>query len=260
MIRLIALDFDFTLIDYLPGVKPRIEPPALEYLTELARSGVKVGIVTGRIFPGFEETFRGVGGKWGSPFPNYMICADSYLYEADEAGVFSEDERENQNVRDEISDKVTKMLPYVQDCLERLKTGGVGIRTWSVSGEHGITVDTVSHEAAQRCIELMDGRIPDAHMARNCHLFHVTPVGSGKGASVLRYAKKLGINPDEVMAVGDSLNDLTMLDGKLGFRSGTVGNADERVKQAVRMNGGFVSDKRASLGTLECIQYIMKEG
>ena len=64
MIRLIALDFDYTLIDYQEGLKPRIEPEALALLNRLCERGVKAGIVTGRAFDGFAATLADVGGDW----------------------------------------------------------------------------------------------------------------------------------------------------------------------------------------------------
>ena len=83
MIRLIALDFDYTLIDYQEGLKPRIEPEALALLNRLCERGVKAGIVTGRAFDGFAATLADVGGDWRAPFPAYMIASDSFIYQKD---------------------------------------------------------------------------------------------------------------------------------------------------------------------------------
>ena len=40
MIKLIALDFDYTLVDYLPGKKPMIERKALRFFNLLAVGGI----------------------------------------------------------------------------------------------------------------------------------------------------------------------------------------------------------------------------
>lgn len=95
MIRLIALDFDYTLIDYQDGQKPRIEPEALALLNRLCERGVKAGIVTGRVFDGFAATLADVGGDWRAPFPAYMIASDSFIYQKDAEGQFSADEAGN---------------------------------------------------------------------------------------------------------------------------------------------------------------------
>ena len=52
--------------------------------------------------------------------------------------------------------------------------------------------------------------------------------------TVLRYARSLGYRPEETLCMGDSLNDLTMLNKEhLGFYSGTVANGAPEVRAAV---------------------------
>ncbi len=253
MIRLIALDFDYTLINYQDGQKPRIEPEALALLNRLCARGVKAGIVTGRVFDGFAATLADVGGDWHAPFPAYMIASDSFIYQKDAEGSFSADEVGNAAARARIMAAVQALLPHVEPCLTRLKESGVPIRAWSVDSAHGLTVETDAPESAARAIALCEGLFPGGQLSRNYHLFHVTPQGEGKGMTVLRYAQSLGYRPDEVLCIGDSLNDLTMLDGRFGFCSGTVANGAPEVKAAVLKNGGVVSEKRASLGSADCI-------
>lgn len=258
MIRLIALDFDYTLIDYQEGQKPRIEPEALALLNRLCARGVKAGIVTGRVFDGFAATLADVGGDWHAPFPAYMIASDSFIYQKDAEGHFSADEAGNAAARARIMAAVQALLPHAEPCLTHLKESGVPIRAWSVDSAHGLTVETDAPESAARAIALSDGLFPGGQLSRNYHLFHVTPQGEGKGMTVLRYAQSLGYRPDEVLCIGDSLNDLTMLDGRFGFYSGTVAGGAPEVKAAVLKNGGVVSEKRASLGSADCIMQTLE--
>ena len=54
--------------------------------------------------------------------------------------------------------------------------------------------------------------------------------GISKGRGLMALAERLGLALDEVMAVGDSGNDLTMLEAAgLGV---AMGNATEEIKQA----------------------------
>lgn len=253
MIRLIALDFDYTLIDYQDGQKPRIEPEALALLNRLCERGVKAGIVTGRVFDGFAATLADVGGDWRAPFPAYMIASDSFIYQKDAKGDFSADEAGNAAARARIMAGVQALLPHVEPSLKHLKENGVPFKGWSVDSAHGLTVETDAPESAALAIALCEGLFPGGQLSRNHHLFHVTPEGEGKGMTVLRYAQSLGRRPDEVLCIGDSLNDLTMLDGRFGFYSGTVANGAPEVRAAVLKNGGVVSERRASLGAADCI-------
>jgi len=49
----------------------------------------------------------------------------------------------------------------------------------------------------------------------------------------------MGIQADEVLAVGDGLNDLDMLDETYGFKCGTPGDAADSVKEVVLRRGGI---------------------
>jgi len=258
MIRLIALDFDYTLIDYQEGLKPRIEPEALALLNRLCERGVKAGIVTGRAFDGFAATFADVGGDWRAPFPAYMIASDSFIYQKDAKGDFYADEAGNDAARARIRTGVQALLPHVQPCLKRLEESGVPVKGWSVDSAHGLTVETDAPESAARAIALSEGLFPGGQLSRNYHLFHVTPEGEGKGMTVLRYARSLGYRPEETLCIGDSLNDLTMLDGRFGFYSGTVANGAPEVRAAVLKSGGIVSERRASLGAADCIMQTLE--
>ena len=60
----------------------------------------------------------------------------------------------------------------------------------------------------------------------------VNPLGAHKGAGLARLAESLGIQQDEVMAIGDQENDLTMLAwAGLGV---AMGQASDMVKQSAR--------------------------
>ena len=90
---------------------------------------------------------------------------------------------------------------------------------------------------------------------RNNRLVQFQDAAAGKG-NVLRALSELwGIAPREVLACGDSANDYSMLDGRLGFRCGAPGNADEGIKAAVRGAGGYVAEERVGMGVLEVLRH-----
>jgi hydroxymethylpyrimidine pyrophosphatase-like HAD family hydrolase len=90
---------------------------------------------------------------------------------------------------------------------------------------------------------------------RNNRLVQFQDAAAGKG-NVLRALSELwGLTPDQVLACGDSANDYSMLDGRLGFRAGAPGNADEGIKAAVRARGGYVAEERIGLGVLEILRH-----
>ena len=72
----------------------------------------------------------------------------------------------------------------------------------------------------------------------------------GKGIILAKVAESLALDPDDVMAMGDSYNDLDML---LRFNAATTQNADDEIKDAVREKNGIVADSSYSLGVAEVL-------
>ena len=61
----------------------------------------------------------------------------------------------------------------------------------------------------------------------------ITDIRAQKGPSLAWYAEHLGISPDEVMAVGDSDNDLSMIQWDFGYTV-AMGNAMDCIKEAAK--------------------------
>ena len=76
-------------------------------------------------------------------------------------------------------------------------------------------------------------------------VIEIMPKGIDKGYGLSVVADSLGISRDETVAVGDSMNDLAMVEwAGVGV---AVSNADERLKSAA----DIVTEKEMSLGVLE---------
>ncbi len=77
-IRLIAVDFDRTLIDWVEGV-PRIDLAALEAFRCAAEQGILAGIVSGRLDWNMQNIFEQTGEVWGDPFPEYIVAREKFI-------------------------------------------------------------------------------------------------------------------------------------------------------------------------------------
>ena len=76
----------------------------------------------------------------------------------------------------------------------------------------------------------------------------VNPLGVNKANGLVRVCKELGITMDEVMAVGDSLNDIKMIEqAGLGV---AMGNAQEAIKDVA----DFVTDTNNDDGVAKAIE------
>ena len=80
MIKVIAIDFDYTLV----GTKVYDEFFAntlFRYLCDLCNGGVAAGIITGRPFSSLEKKFISLDlDFYTAKFPSFIICKETYVF------------------------------------------------------------------------------------------------------------------------------------------------------------------------------------
>lgn len=253
MVRLIAMDFDFTLVDYPPHGEHRICEALLDRLEGLAALGVRAGVVSGRTFESLKDALLRAGVRPGSRFPSFLICQDAYVHQTDGTGAWVAEEAHNASVRSDMLTAMQELLPLFHQCMDLLSREGIAPREWKIIGDGGLEWVAESPAHAQKGLDALRPFAQRIDINRNHHLINLVPKGHGKGVALRDFAGRLGIAPEEVLAVGDSLNDLSMLDGRFGLRGGAVGNADPIVRAAVERAGGSTACGRASYGLLEIL-------
>lgn len=82
----------------------------------------------------------------------------------------------------------------------------------------------------------------------------ITVSGAQKGAAVARYARAKGIEMNEVMVIGDSENDRSMLSVDFGYTV-AMGNASESIKELAK----FITKSNDEDGVAFAIEnYVLK--
>ena len=247
-VRLLATDLDGTLL----GDGGLILPETKQAWRLWSELGGSLVVITGRPFTSLLQVLTGQdsGEKW--PFPDAVVCEerDAYLHEGagswqplDESGAALARER--------------ALLEISSSVAEKLIARGV-------AKGYEVKRSTESAEWERGYVEL---RFPNKLEAERARLW-VTPVLGGrplvpvrngrlmslrhkdfrKGPALQRLTAHLGLAPNQILAVGDSHNDLSMLDGTYGFLSATVANADEEILRAVGSANGILTPHRSSLG------------
>ena len=79
-------------------------------------------------------------------------------------------------------------------------------------------------------------------------VLEIMPQGVNKGSTLEHYCKSRGLNPQEVMACGDNLNDLSML--QYAGTAVAVANAVEEIRGAAN----YVASAERSWGVLEAVR------
>ena len=278
-IRLVAVDMDGTILERGREVKAELRGALLG----LAEQGVRVTTATGRPLRFQLEILpaNGLGAAGGTP--QALIVDERELFLLDEAG-----ERYEPHAlwNDEIRARWETLHPQAMEWLRKTEAEaqrrgwecGVheeerrmyerGLPTLSFKdAEHASTMrkwvtGELERDAAgggQREGNERAGVRTHAPLRlsvnRNNRLVQFQDAAAGKG-NVLRALSELwGIAPREVLACGDSANDYSMLDGRLGFACGAPANADDGIKAAVRAAGGYVAEERIGLGVLEILRH-----
>ncbi|MGZ0148681.1 HAD family hydrolase [Kribbella sp. WER1] len=128
---------------------------------------------------------------------------------------------------------------------------------------HGLGVVALEQEEAAVQLEgLLRARLkaeaPAIACNRNKRLVQLHDVLVDKARSLAELARLLGVDARQVLAIGDSGNDRSMLDGTHGFRSATVANASTEVKEAVVRATGTVASKPSGAGVAAILDALVR--
>lgn len=217
--RLLALDMDGTLLND----EQIITPTTVKWLQKAVDAGVHVCLSTGRAFTsafpyakqlGLETPMITVNGSeiWRAPHEIYrrslmdpMLVQQMYeLAKEDDIWFWAYS-----------TEKVHK-----QDNWDGDVTG----REWLKFGYH-TEDDELRHKLLLRLQDMGGLEITNS----SPHNLEINPLGVNKAAGIMEVCKLLGLDMSQVIAVGDSLNDLAAIQQSgLGV---AMGNAQETVKE-----------------------------
>jgi len=217
--RLLALDMDGTLLND----EQIITPTTVKWLQKAVDAGIHVCLSTGRAFTsafpyaeqlGLETPMITVNGSevWRAPHEIYrrslmdpMLVKQMYeLAKEDDIWFWAYS-----------TEKVHK-----QDNWDGNVTG----REWLKFGYH-TEDDGLRHKLLLRLQDMGGLEITNS----SPHNLEINPLGVNKAAGILEVCKLLGLDMSQVIAVGDSLNDLAAIQqAGLGV---AMGNAQETVKE-----------------------------
>jgi hydroxymethylpyrimidine pyrophosphatase-like HAD family hydrolase len=87
---------------------------------------------------------------------------------------------------------------------------------------------------------------------RDLSIVDILPAGCSKGAALLRLAKDRGVRAEDVMAIGDNWNDLSMLE--VAGRAVLMGNAPADLMEVARERGWVMGRRHDEDGVAEAIE------
>lgn len=96
---------------------------------------------------------------------------------------------------------------------------------------------------------------PDAQVSGNHDWTFILHAAFSKANVLGKCAEALGVPRQNIIAIGDGINDITMLNGSVTKMVGCPANASPEVIEAVTAAGGIVADAEAGAGTLQIIKH-----
>jgi len=249
---IISTDFDGTLFAEFenPPVPLRLQ----RLIGGLQGSGVTWVINTGRDMSSLMETLgrSGLGIK-----PDYLVLVEREIHFRHESQYVSLEEWNSACARDHAAlfARVRADLPRLVEWIDARFEVTLYEDAYSpfcmIAGNNG-DADTI-----QRFLDDYCRTIPDLALVRNDVYARFSHQAYNKGTALTEISQRLGVGPHRVCAIGDHLNDWSMLSKERAHLLATPANAVAAVKARVLSQGGYVSQLAYGSGVAEALEHFL---
>lgn len=248
-IRLVGSDLDGTLTES----KGVLSDYAMESLRAWRESGGLFAIVTGRPPGELRKVLEGAKAGLEWPYPDFVVCDERDIFDVHSGEWISVGDHRIQLEAElayrPMAVKLTEVL------LEEADKAGIHVdrSTDETEFRRGYVElrypnPELAKQARSLVLPMLEKERSLMAAVRNNRLLAFRHPLSRKAFPLRLLAEWLGLTPYQVAAVGDSHNDLTMIDGGCGFLGAAVANADPDVADAVIKGGGIHLPKERSKG------------
>ncbi len=260
-LQVVCLDFDGTIMAY-DGNLAWFHPEAIRTLNALEPLGIAWCANSGRNRESQLEVLELSRQRGLTHWPQALLCSESLIF-LRENGSYQPLATWNAAAQAMLHEFHVRVQQVLAPWLEAWRAIYQPQRVW---WQPDATVFLLSTEAdaplrLHREMEALLRVLPDGVVIRNGGYVAALPGGLGKGNVLRAYLDHVGIAPDRALAIGDHVNDLSMLDGSCVRHVGCPGDACADVQAAVRKAGGRVAARPGPDGTVEIIEhYLGRQG
>ncbi|MDH4469703.1 MAG: HAD hydrolase family protein [Verrucomicrobiae bacterium] len=253
MLKLLATDFDGTSIGYTPH-ESCVDCLALA-LEKIKNDEIVWSINTGRDFLYLLEGLE----YFNAPVePDYIITSERHLYRHDKKKgwkPFEEWNRHCDSLHAELFRKSGRFFEQIKNLIAQysdettLLENHDGVPEMLIAekeellDEIVLQVDSLPHRPNNFSFQR------SSHYMRFCHKHY------DKGKVLRELSSLLSLQANNILAIGDHYNDLSMLDGEVASMVACPSNAHREVKAIVQKANGRISQYEAGEGTAEAIHY-----
>lgn len=254
---LLSFDFDGTLAD--PGAEHPVAPRFFEAIRELRGThGTAWAINTGR------SLMHAVEGLVQARFPflpDFLVVREREIHTPNAFGRWVPDVSWNKpcdKAHARLFRKHRRLLARVRKWVEAETAAVWGFQQGEPDGIVASTASEMDYIIAH--IDPHIAAIPALSYQRNGIYLRFSHADYHKGTAMREVARQLGLSPQNTFAIGDSHNDLDMLDHNMASRIACPANACEEVRRHVQSLGGYVAQSATSKGVIEALHALFCSG
>jgi len=250
-IRLLSTDFDGTLVGHEPDA--RTAASLCVALRDLRGRGALWAVNTGRQF---WFALEGLEHACLPHDPEFVLSSEKEIYARTQDGNWQALAEWNDRTEEQTADLFGR-AGHVVEAIQRMATQEEGIEMLYEGGRiSGLMTESAAlmERTAQRIRELASD-VPEFSFNYNHVWMRFTHREIHKGSVLAELARHLGVSREEVLAIGDSHNDIPMLDGAAAAMVACPDNAVGEVKKLVLAAGGYVSPYPWGEGVADAIRH-----
>jgi Cof subfamily protein (haloacid dehalogenase superfamily) len=269
-IRILVLDLDDTLLRSDLSISFRTR----NVIKKAAAQGVVVTLASGRIPAALGQFSRILG---LNKRPGYLICSNGTIIQESSTGKIVWEAGLDTETALAVYDLATAegfpVQIYEDDIMYVSKTNEFSRYDEKLTGLKQVVADDFHAVVRKGCNKLLIPGDPmllqpleiliRTYLGNDINLFtskpyflEILPKGADKGSALARVARMLGIDQKSVMAIGDSMNDESMI--RWAGTGVAMLNADERIKRIADLVTEESNEEDGVAGIIE--RYILGKG
>lgn len=250
-IGLLATDLDGTIIGgfsdfpYYPVFRQRLE----ELLKDQGMLWVACTGRSLRRFLAFSRPLRNIGIA-----PQYVIVHHAFVYQLTSIGYIPH-LGWNIHILYHIWTNRLSAVRALKSWYGMVTAGALGVRTLRYRNDR-VTLQFDSVVSAQTAVAMAKKELAayrHFHISSQESTVDICAVPYTKGVSLMALARRLGVPHDQILAIGNGHNDISMLDGTAASMVGCPSNSEPDVMEVVCRAGGHISGNRALAGVVDVI-------
>ncbi len=192
--------------------------------------------------------------------PDYVILKHAYVYRR-LRGIYRPHVRWNLRIRMHVLMSSLHIRSAIQEWHKQITATSHRVTTIH-RRRNRLCLRFESDEACDAAYQLLNEKAREFRylvVFRYLQEIDVRMVPFTKGLALHDLAERLGVSRDEILAIGNGNNDISMLNGQVARYTGCPGNAELSVIDAVHASGGHIAHNHTLAGTIDVLDAYLED-